>query len=84
MVKEAVENESVKVELTEPVKIEDKQDYKSIRTQQLVGCPKCSKMMTATSLKYYHNKTCPAEQALEIKPKTNIKIIIPEKIKKEP
>ena len=91
-VKVEVENESVKIELTEPVKreltepvkIESNQDYKSIRTQQLVECPKCSKMMTATSLKYYHNKTCLAEQTSEIKPKTKIKIIIPETNKKEP
>ena len=81
-VKEAVGNVPFKIELTEPVKIEDKQDYKSIRTQQLVECPKCSKMMTATSLKYYHNKTCPAENTSEVtsKTKTKIKIMIPEKL----
>ena len=37
-------------------KVEDKQDYKSIRTQQFVECSKCHQMMTATSLKYYHKK----------------------------
>ena len=42
--------------ITEEVREEDKQDYKTIRTQQLVECPKCKKMMTATSLKYYHKK----------------------------
>ena len=67
-----VEVKPVHAELLETV--EDKQAYKSIRTQQLIGCPKCSKMMTATSLKYYHKKNCPAEEKAvpidEIKPKT--------------
>jgi len=77
-----VEVKPVQAELIEPVKVEDKQDYKSIRTQQLVECPKCKKMMTATSLKYYHKKNCPAEEKVdEIKPKTKLKRIVPEKIK---
>ena len=78
-----LEVKSVQAELIE--KVEDKQDYKSIRTQQLIGCPKCSKMMTATSLKYYHKKNCPAEEKAvpidEIKQKTKLKIKVPEKIK---
>ena len=80
-----VEVKPVQAELLEPVKVEDKQDYKSIRTQQLIGCPKCSKMMTATSLKYYHKKNCPAEEKAvpidEIKQKTKLKIKVPETIK---
>ena len=64
-----IEDEPIKKELKE----EDKQDYKTIRTQQLVECPKCKKMMTATSLKYYHKKTCPAEPVAEPKPKSNTK-----------
>ena len=47
-----IEDEPIKEEVKEEVKEEDKQDYKTIRTQQLVECPKCKKMMTATSLKY--------------------------------
>ena len=78
-----VEVKPVQAELIE--KVEDKQDYKSIRTQQLIGCPKCSKMMTATSLKYYHKKNCPAEEKAvpidDIKQKTKLKIKVPEKIK---
>jgi hypothetical protein len=65
--------EEVKEEVKEKVKEEDKQDYKTVRTQQLVECPKCKKMMTSTSLKYYHKKTCPAEPVEEIKPKSKAK-----------
>ena len=80
-----VEAKPLQAELIEQVKVEDKQDYKSIRTQQLIGCPKCSKMMTATSLKYYHKKNCPAEEKAvpidEIKQKTKLKTKVPEQIK---
>jgi hypothetical protein len=72
-----INEEIEKVIITEEVKAEpikeDKQDYKTIRTQQLVECPKCKKMMTSTSLKYYHKKTCPAEPVVEIKPKPKAK-----------
>jgi hypothetical protein len=72
-----INEEIEKVIITEEVKAEpikeDKQDYKTIRTQQLVECPKCKKMMTTTSLKYYHKKTCPAEPVADIKPKPKAK-----------
>ena len=69
-----VEEKPLQAELIEQVKVEDKQDYKSIRTQQLVECTQCNKLMTATSLKYYHKKTCPAENKTEdIKPKLKAK-----------
>ena len=67
-----IEDEPIKEEVKEKVKEEDKQDYKTIRTQQLVECQGCKKMMTATSLKYYHKK-CPAETVAEIKPKPKAK-----------
>ncbi len=51
-----IEEEPVKEEVKEVVKEEAKQDYKTIRTQQLIECQGCKKMMTATSLKYYHKK----------------------------
>ena len=47
-----IEDEPIKEEVKEKVKEEDKQDYKTIRTQQLVECQGCKKMMIATSLTY--------------------------------
>ena len=56
-VNEEIENVMIEDDpIKKEVKEEDKQDYKTIRTQQLVECQGCKKMMTATSLKYYHKK----------------------------
>ena len=42
--------------------IEDKPvEEKIIRTNELIQCPKCLKMVTSKTLKYSHNKTCGGE-----------------------
>ncbi len=68
-----IEEEPINEEATNKVKEENKQDYKTIRTQQLVECKGCKTMMTATSLKYYHRAKCPVEPVAEIKSKPNAK-----------
>ena len=46
-------------EVKEEVKTELKEEVKSTtRVQKLYECEKCHKMLTASSLKYYHHKNC--------------------------
>ena len=62
----AVEEVTVPVEDDRPVEdkpIEDKPiEDKKIRSQQLIRCPKCDKMVTEKTLKYSHARTCKGEE----------------------
>ena len=49
--------------LEEDKPIEDKK----IRSQQLIRCLKCNKMVTAKTLKYSHKQTCPGEEHNKVK-----------------
>ena len=62
--------------LEEDKPIEDKK----IRSQQLIRCPKCDKMVTAKTLKYSHKKTCPGEEHNKIKKEEPIPEPIPEPV----
>ena len=60
-VKEEVKHpfQGQEVKPIEEVKTELKEEVKSTtRVQKLYECEKCHKMLTASSLKYYHHKNC--------------------------
>jgi len=64
-------------EVKEEVKTELKEEVKSTtRVQKLYECEKCHKMLTASSLKYYHHKNC-TQYEQPSRRKYNKKIITP-------
>jgi hypothetical protein len=46
--------------ITEPEKPQE-----NIKTIELVACPKCNKKLTARTLKYSHERICPATKQTE-------------------
>ena len=54
--------ETLPVEQVDPV-VEDK----IIRTNELIRCPKCNKMIKAKTLKYTHKNTCSGEENNKLK-----------------
>ena len=62
--KEKVE-ESPKDLETPPVKQPETQT--KTRSQELIKCPKCNKMVTAKTLKYSHKNTCSGEEKNQLK-----------------
>ena len=63
--------------------IEDKPvEDKIVRTNELVKCPKCMKLVTSKTLKYSHKKTCDGEDKPKPKPSTVIHDI--EEVPKSP
>ena len=60
--------------IVEDKPVEDKPivEDKIVRTNELIKCPKCLKMVTNKTLKYSHKKTCTGEQEVN-KPKPILK-----------
>ena len=44
-------------------------EEKIVRTNELIKCPKCDKLVTSKTLKYSHKKTCDGEAKQTPKPK---------------
>ena len=70
--KEKVE-ESPKDELTaetppvEDTPVKQPETQTKTRSQELIKCPKCNKMVTAKTLKYSHKNTCSGEEKNQLK-----------------
>ena len=58
-----VEDTPVEEKQVEDKPVEDKPivEEKTVRTNELIKCPKCLKMVTSKTLKYSHKKTCTGE-----------------------
>jgi len=60
-------NETQDKPIVEDTPVEEKQveekpvEEKIVRTNELIKCPKCLKMVTSKTLKYSHKKTCTGE-----------------------
>ena len=61
--KPIVEDTPVEEKPVEDKPVEDKPivEDKIVRTNELIKCPKCLKMVTSKTLKYSHKKTCTGE-----------------------
>ena len=61
--KPIVEDTPVEEKPVEDKPVEDKPivEEKTVRTNELIKCPKCLKMVTSKTLKYSHKKTCTGE-----------------------
>ena len=60
---ETVDTQPLETIVEEPVK-----EDKIVRTNELIKCPKCDKLVTRKTLKYSHKKTCSGEEAAVQKP----------------
>ena len=80
----APEPEPVKEQEPEPVKEQEPEpiveEKKKIRTQQLIECPDCKKMLTTRTLKYSHQQVCPAKNPPEPKQKKNKTDVVKEDV----
>ena len=64
--KPIVEDTPVEEKPVEEKPVEDKPvEDKIVRTNELIKCPKCLKMVTSKTLKYSHKKTCTGEDKPE-------------------
>ena len=60
---ETVDTQPLETIVEEPVK-----EDKIVRTNELIKCPKCDKLVTRKTLKYSHKKTCSGEEGAVQKP----------------
>lgn len=59
--KQVQQNEKVEKKEAHGLKVEEPTETKT-RSQELIKCPKCNKMVTMKTLKYSHKKTCKGEE----------------------
>jgi len=73
---EQAENESTEEEaIATPKSQPEPEEKKDVRVNELVECTKCGKKMTKKTLKYTHEKTCPAnpdKKQTKTKPKEEV------------
>ena len=78
-----IEQPVIEEAVTEP-KTEVKHDIKDktppvedkiVRTNELIKCPKCDKLVTSNTLKYSHKKTCDGEDKPKPKPIKEVTVI---------
>jgi len=61
--------------MTEKEPIKEETESKTIKTVELVQCPKCGKKLTQRVLKYSHMAVCPANENKPAKKTTNVKTV---------
>ena len=57
----------------EPVEPVDPVEEKITRSQEFIKCPKCDKMVTATTLNYSHKNSCSGEEQNKLKNDKTVK-----------
>ena len=70
----------------ETLPVEQPETQTKTRSQELIKCPKCNKMVTSKTIKYSHKSTCSGEEKNKLKKEgqstkqeeKNVKVPIPE------